>query len=316
MEDRTMERRLMLRAARIAAVLAIAAGAPASGAGVYLSLGDSVGLGEGAMPWTASYGTNQGYVPLYATYLATKNGGVQPAVLNLAVPGETTASFFSGSGRVGPNNQAPTAAEDATLVALNKNYTDYAAAHGGTVPTQQDLLARALATEGKSISNVTISLGSDDLYKLVLTDPNPAADLPKTLTTLAGKYAGIVEEIRAASPNAQITLVGSYDPYPPGTPGAIAALAGPAITALNQTISTLASQLHVSFADSSAAIGNNQLADTYIASGNVHPNAAGYAAIAGAIEAVPEPSTFAVMALGAAGWAVAGRVRRSRKLGV
>ncbi|HEY2156214.1 MAG TPA: SGNH/GDSL hydrolase family protein, partial [Isosphaeraceae bacterium] len=233
--------------------------------------------------------------------------GVAPTVLNLSVPGETSASFSSGSGRVGPDNQAPTPAEDAVLVALNLHYT----APAGTYPTQQDMLSQALANFGPSIGHVTISLGSDNLYKLVLTDPNPAADLPATLGAFAASYAAILTEILAASPGAQITLVGSYDPFPAGTPGPVAALAGPAIAALNQTIGMLANSFHVGFADPSGAFVGNELAYTYIwDNGNAHPTPTGYGVIAGTIEAVPEPSSLALAAVGIAGWAFARRSRR------
>ena len=309
--------RTTFRAARASAVLAVAlAFSGAARADVYLSLGDSLGFGEGASPTTASYGTDLGYVGLYAAYLAAHNGGVAPTVLNLSVPGETSSSFSTGSGRIGPDNQPPTAGEDALLVALNKNYTDYAAAHGGTVPAQQDLLAQALGTYGTSIGHVTISLGSDDLFKLVLTDPTPAADLPATLGAFAASYQALVMEILMKSPGAQITLVGSYDPYPAGTPGPVAALAGPAIAALNQAIETIAAGFfaggfHVDFADPSGAFVGNELAYTYIwDNGNVHPTPTGYGVIAGTIEAVPEPSSLALTAVGLAGWAFARRSRR------
>jgi lysophospholipase L1-like esterase len=307
-----MERTTFRAARAAAAALAIAlAFSGAARADVYLSLGDSLGFGEGAAPTTASYGTDQGYVGLYAAYLAAQNGGVAPTVLNLSIPGETSSSFAAGSGRIGPDNQPPSAAEDAVLVALNKNYTDYAAAHGGTVPAQQDLLAEKLATYGASITHVTISLGSNDLFKLVLTDPNPAADLPAALGAFAASYAAILTEILTASPGAHITLVGSYDPFPAGTPGPVAALAGPAIAALNQTIGMLADNFHVGFADPAPLFVGNELAYTYIwDNGNVHPNATGYGVIAGAIEAVPEPSSLALTAVGIAGWAAARRSRR------
>jgi hypothetical protein len=95
-----------IRAARItAATLAISLGVSgAAKAEVYLSLGDSVGFGIKDSMTDASYGTGQGYVKDYADFLAQRNGGVGPAVINLAVPGETSSSFFTGSGRVGPDN--------------------------------------------------------------------------------------------------------------------------------------------------------------------------------------------------------------------
>lgn len=307
--------RASIRGAKVAAAaLAITLGLSGMArADVYLSLGDSVGFGIGGATPVPSDGTNQGYVPLYASYLAAGNGGVKPTVVNLAVPGETSTSFSSGAGRVGPDNMPPTLAEDALLASLNTNYTTYAASHGGMLPTQQTLLAQALTTYGTSISHVTISLGSDDLFNLVLTNPNPAAGLGATLTTFATNTTILLTELRAALPMATIVLVSSYDPYPAGTPGMIPALAGPAIAALDNVIFGLATQFHVSFANVAPAFSGNELTLTNIASnGNVHPTAAGYLVIAGAIEAVPEPSTFALTCVGVAGL-LAGCRGRSRR---
>ena len=53
----------------------------------------------------------------------------------------------------------------------------------------------------------------------------------------------------------------------------------------------------------------HELAYTYIASGNVHPNSAGYQAIADQMAAVPEPSGFLVMGAAVLGWFALGRRR-------
>src|SRR5690242_8917127 len=83
----------------------------------YLALGDSVAFGETDFTHNPSNG-DRGYVSLFADSLATQNGGVRPNVVNLAIEGETTTSFSSGTGRV-PYMPGLT---DASLASLNTNY--------------------------------------------------------------------------------------------------------------------------------------------------------------------------------------------------
>ncbi len=313
-----MERKTF-RAARAAAVaLSLALGlAGTARADVYLSLGDSVAFGIEDSMSVASYGTGQGYAKDYAGYLAQKNGGAT-TLLNLAVPGETSTSFTTGSGRIGPDNLPPSAPEDALLVALNKNYTDYASQNNTAPPTQQFLLDQALASYKTSITDVTIRLGADDLFATALspgffakTPAEQSAAIGQTLSVFAANEAAILMDLKANLPDANIILVGSYNPFPAGFPGPLTDLAGPAILGLNDVIQGLADTFHVAFANPYAAFVGNELAYTYVAdNGNVHPNDLGYSVIAGVIEAVPEPSTFALTALGLAALIVAGRGHR------
>ena len=59
----------------------------------YLALGDSIAFGVTDVT-PISFG-DQGYVRLYADFLATQGGGLRPRVINLAIPGETSSSFFT-----------------------------------------------------------------------------------------------------------------------------------------------------------------------------------------------------------------------------
>lgn len=306
------------RAARAAAALSLLLGLSGTARGdIYLSLGDSVAFGIEDSMSVASYGTDRGYARDYAEFLGRRDG-VAPTLVNLAVPGETTASLSTGSGRVGPDNQPPTAAEDAALVALNKNYTGDAARNNAAPPTQQALLDRFLAANGPSIGTVTLRLGADDLFATALT-PGFFAEAPaqqvaaieQTLRQVATNEAMILADLKAKIPGATILLVGSYDPFPAGFPGPFTPLAGPAIAGLNDVTRGLAASFGVGFADPSAAFVGNETALTYVLDGaNVHPNDAGYLAIAGAIEAVPEPSAFALAASGLSGLAAALKHRR------
>ncbi|MDQ2842011.1 MAG: hypothetical protein M3Y72_13415 [Acidobacteriota bacterium] len=73
----------------------------ASAASVYVGLGDSVTFGEIDLSYVPSYG-DRGYVADFAKTLASRNGGTAPMVVNLAIDGETAASFMSGVGRTTP----------------------------------------------------------------------------------------------------------------------------------------------------------------------------------------------------------------------
>jgi hypothetical protein len=64
----------------------------------YLALGDSVTFGiDPSTPASLlpSY-ADQGFVRPFADSLASLNGGVRPGVLNLAIAGELSTSFFTG----------------------------------------------------------------------------------------------------------------------------------------------------------------------------------------------------------------------------
>ena len=75
-------------------VILFAAPAMAGPIETYLALGDSIAFGQtNIIP--VSLG-DQGYVTLYADFLAKQNAGVRPNVVNLAFPGETSTSFFTG----------------------------------------------------------------------------------------------------------------------------------------------------------------------------------------------------------------------------
>src|SRR4051794_27511074 len=80
-------------------LLLMSPGAQAAGLHTYVSLGDSLAYGytdgQGLGPSLA----DQGYVKPYADALGVRDG-VRPNVINLAIPGETSDSFFSGGGGV------------------------------------------------------------------------------------------------------------------------------------------------------------------------------------------------------------------------
>ena len=125
----------------------------------YLALGDSLAFGESLQNGTASNG-DQGYVAPFADYLGSIHGGVRPNVVNLAVNGETSATFFNRG--TDPHQNTPIPGQPSYF--QNTNYNGYPTA------SQNDLMvatAQSLAGSGHSIDTVTLQLGANDFLQYV-----------------------------------------------------------------------------------------------------------------------------------------------------
>jgi lysophospholipase L1-like esterase len=281
----------------------LAQGARAGSVNTYLSLGDSIAFGETVFmnnpalgPYSDPSNGDRGFVAMYANYLGSLYGA-RPNVVNLGVDGETSSSFTSGMDRVPPGPGFT----DASLAELNTHYT------GANPPTQASLLASTIASEaaaGHLISNISISLGSNDLFHLALNSSNPLADLPGALATFKSNYESLLTTIRASLPDAKIDLIGSYNPFTATPSSPFAPLAGLAIPLLNQEIAEVAAEFNAKYVNLFDTPLTNDAANytLILNQGDVHPNFdKGYAVITG--QMVPEPSSMLLLALGLVGLA-------------
>jgi lysophospholipase L1-like esterase len=282
--------RLLQHAAALLLTLAGCGYAAAGPIRTYIALGDSLAFGEtDVVP--ISFG-DQGYVKPFADGLASSNGGVRPNVINLAIPGETSTSYFDGITPPGWTR----------AVSANLNY------NGSSLSQASMFLSRVNAEQlaGHTISWVSFALGSNDFFLLTGQPSFFQQPLQKqqqeemqTLATLAKNYTAALSQIRSVLPDAHLLLLDYYNPY---------AVLGPS-DPVNQAASAF-SKAHQELIAAEAAAFGAQTVDIYtpflgheaqytnILKGNVHPTALGYQVIAGQmIHAVnsPEPSSLALL---------------------
>ena len=273
------------------------------GAGpVYLALGDSITFGVGSDDSASDISDgDRGYVGLYADYLG-QTTGTRPSVINLAVSGETSSSFFgNGVGIDGPDASA-----------RNLNYV------GSPRPTQFDLLQSILATQqtpGTTISTVTISLGANDLFQTLAS----GGSFPDTLAAYQANEAQILTTIRQALPSTNLILLGYFDPYAPfvNDPTSpfypIALASAQAIPLINSIIQGEAQAFGAKYVDLFSVFQGKELSDTYINTGNVHPKLEGYQFIASAIAGVPEPASILLVVVGVGLLPIVSRMNHQRE---
>ena len=299
---------------------------PAHSAPVYVALGDSITFGETDLNYVQSYG-DRGYVSQFDNTLAASNGGVAPAVVNLAIDGETASSFMTNSGRTPP----VMGRGDAALQLENLNYGNSTALSQGAV------FANTVAAEqaqGNTISTITVTLGFNELAALAPTQNTPAAEaaaiaqIPATLAAYQANYTAVLNEIRSLAPNANLYLLGYYNPFPADPTSPAAPIFNAGGTALNSVIQGLAAQFGAAYVNNATPFLGNEAQYTYQAVqpagssvsgayggmlpiGNVHPNALGYSVIAADVAAsnVPEPASLLVLAAGIGALGLVGRRR-------
>ena len=240
-----------------------ASATPRAADGVYLALGDSITFGIGV-----PRPQEEGYVARVAHALADPASSIAIGETRVfAVPGETATGFLE---------------------------------------RRLDDVLRAIDDHGVRVELVTIGLGANELLRArrdPACDADPEGAACRAVVDAATAVAvdaldRIVGEIQEAlagvGSDARVLLLAYYNPDP--DPLADAAVAGPdgAVgctteePGLADRIACVAADRRTEIVDLHAAFRGRELELTRFRGGDVHPNAAGYAAIAEAILAVVE----------------------------
>ena len=302
--------------------------APAAAAPAYVALGDSITFGETDLIYRQSSG-DRGYVSRFADTLAARNGGVRPAVTNLAIDGETASSFFTNAGRTPP----VVGRGDAPLQLENLNYNNSTALSQSAVFADTVAAQRAM---GNTVQTVTITLGFNELAALsTLPTEQALAAIPSTLAQYRANHGAVLDQVRSLAPDADVYLLNYFNPFPGDPTGANPA--APIFAAggaqLNAAIRDLAARYGAYYVDNFTPFVGREAELTFIDEqpagfvisgpfggaepiGNVHPNERGYDVIAARVAAatrpaaaVPEPSALALLL---AGLSAVGASRRRR----
>ncbi|MEZ6317572.1 MAG: SGNH/GDSL hydrolase family protein [Phycisphaerales bacterium] len=289
------------RALIVGVVVAVAGVARAES--TYLALGDSLGWGYSRFALDIQpNGGDQGYVSLYADYLATQHAGVRPNLVNLSIPQETSSSFFTG-GQLG------------TL--LNSHYPLV------SPPTQHQLMLDTIADQhamGNTIDHVTVQLGVNDFLDLAtpdfLTLPSDQqfGQILVVFDRMIDNLTIVLDDLGTLAPEADVRVMGYYNPYglfldhpeldpsADGTGVAIAQIADPISMLLNDVLGALAADRGVAFVPVFDRFDGREAELTRITTldlgnPNIHPTDAGYAEMAAALIAVPAPGEGGLLVL-------------------
>lgn len=239
---------------------------------LYLALGDSAAAGVGA-----SSIEHTAYVPRFFHYLRGKAHGGVDTLVNLAIGGDTSYWFLTGTPwGAGPQLQQ-------ALVAINDPTTDTAV--------------------------VTLDIGANDLLNTLFGDPACQdissmacrAAMAATLAAFAANLQTILGALNAAlaaDPGAERIFLMTYPNIWGGTGDPLEQLADtlllgtdltidcaanagdPTKVGLNDLLACIGIALGAVIVDGYGAIGDGALYLTHIEEGDIHPTDAGYAALA------------------------------------
>jgi lysophospholipase L1-like esterase len=205
-----------------ALVLAPTAGAASLG-GTYLALGDSLAYGYHQAQFQEELKTtgtinpakfNDGYVDDFGALLKLANPKLQ--VINDGCPGETTETFVKGSGLPVPGFCAggPTGTP-----------FPYSFLHHPYTTGSQLSDALSILASNKNVNPITLNIGSNDVLQFLefkcgfpATDTCTEAQVLTEYEHITSNVSGILTQLRAAAPNAQIVLIGAYNPFPTVVP--------------------------------------------------------------------------------------------------
>lgn len=210
----------------------------------YLALGDSVAFGVGASP-----PTERGYAGVF--YNDLKKLQPQLSYKNLAIPGETSDSFIRKSGNI--KSQL-----DRTLDALD---------------TAQQA--------GKRVSPITLTIGGNDMLN---ARNSSEAERQTVLDNFDANLKTILEQLNrhsALGSKTDLILTTYYNPFGQSVSGSENELAW--LNRFNQVIRKRGAEYKAQVVDFYSPVAGHEQDYTWIAGGDVHPNAPGHAALAAAL---------------------------------
>ncbi len=192
--------------------------APAAGAfevgSTYLALGDSLTYGfhqaqfAKELPAINPANYEEGYVNDFGAALKSANPHLQ--IIDEGCPGETSETLINGSGIEGYCAGGPTGTPF-PWVWLHHPYAS------------KSQLADALAilAANPDVSPITLDIGANDVLQFIEHTCGFPATYTCTEAQVAAEYGhiaanvgSILGQLRAAAPNAQIVVIGNYNPYP------------------------------------------------------------------------------------------------------
>jgi lysophospholipase L1-like esterase len=258
----------------------------------YVSLGDSLSVGDQPNAQGVTLPTDQGYAD--QLYAVLRHADRDLRLAKLGCPGETSGTLVNGGicGYAGDHRYSLSAGSGTQLAAA----LAFLRAHRGRVPL------------------ITLDIGANDLNPCLALGSIPAisACLPPVFSALERNLSTTLAALRAADPNAMIVGMTYYDPelayWLTGSAGeAFARGSIPLATALDQVLSAVYQQAGVPVADVFTAFDTTDMTDTVTLPGigtlpkdvalicewtwecapppegpNEHANAAGYAVISAA----------------------------------
>jgi len=245
--------RARMLACCVAAIAALGAlvFAPAAGAfklgGTYIALGDSLTYGYHAAEFKSELKSKgfvepttfeEGYVNDFGALLKVVNPKLQ--IINEGCPGETTETLINGSGV--PPQFGSFCAGGPTGTPFPYAFLHHPYATGSQLSDALEILA-----ENHNVSPISLDIGANDVLQFLshvcgfpttytCTEAQVAAEFGK----IAGNVGKILGELRAAAPNAQIVVIGNYNPYPTILP---APGGDKTVALLNQTLASVTAKV-------------------------------------------------------------------------
>jgi lysophospholipase L1-like esterase len=199
--------------------------APAAGAfklgSTYLALGDSLTYGYHAAQFKSELKSKgfvepttfeEGYVNDFGALLKLANPKLQ--IINEGCPGETTETFIHGSG-------VPPQFGNFCAGGPTGTPFPYAFLHHPYATNSQLSDALAILNENHNVSPISLDIGANDVLQFVknichfpATYTCSEKEVAEEFGKIAANVGDILGQLRAAAPQAQIVVIGNYNPYP------------------------------------------------------------------------------------------------------